>query len=96
MPMTLGRTGRGLAVFCALALLGAALRAQASDNSASLDLYVFNQEDHGGSDYGHEFDASVSYPLWKGVTGLLKVADYRSDGFASDTRKLWFSLDYRL
>lgn len=54
------------------------------------------QADRGGGDYGHELDASVSYPLWKGVTGMLKVADYRSDGFASDTRKLWFSLDYRL
>lgn len=54
------------------------------------------QADRGGSDYGHELDASMSYPLWKGVTGMLKFADYRSDGFASDTRKLWFSLDYRL
>lgn len=54
MPVTGGRTGRGLAVFCALALFGAVLCAQASDNSASLDLYVFNQEDHGGSDFQNE------------------------------------------
>ena len=54
MPVTGGRTGRGLAVFCVLALFGAALCAQASDNNASLDLYVFNQEDHGGSDFQNE------------------------------------------
>jgi hypothetical protein len=28
------------------------------------------------------------------VTGLVKLADYRSDGFARDTRKLWLQLEW--
>ena len=51
--------------------------------------------DRGGSHYGHEWNASLSLPLAKGVSGLLKVADYRADRFARDTRKLWLQLDYK-
>jgi hypothetical protein len=51
--------------------------------------------DHGGHHYGSEFDASISYPLPTQLTGLLKVADYCSDGFATDERKVWVSLEYR-
>jgi hypothetical protein len=54
----------------------------------------FNADD-GGDDYGSEWDASLSYPFGKHFKGLLKVADYKSDGFSSDTRKIWASLDYR-
>lgn len=50
--------------------------------------------DRGGRHYGREFDASLAYPLSAHATGLVKVADYRSDGYALDTRKLWFSLEY--
>ncbi len=51
--------------------------------------------DHGNQDYGREFDASIGYPFNKHVSGLLKLADYRSDGFASDVRKLWASVEYK-
>ncbi|MEP7096414.1 MAG: alginate export family protein [Dokdonella sp.] len=51
--------------------------------------------DHGGSHYGSEWDASVSYPLRTDLTGLVKIADYRSDGFSTDEQKFWFSLEYR-
>ena len=51
--------------------------------------------DHGGKHYGSEFDASLGYPLCPHLTGLLKYADYHSDGFATNERKLWVSLEYR-
>lgn len=51
--------------------------------------------DHGNQAYGREFDASIGYPFNKHVSGLLKLADYRSDDFASDVRKLWASVEYR-
>lgn len=49
---------------------------------------------HGGADYGREWDASLLFPLPGGLAGLLKVADYRSDGFARDTRKLWLQVEW--
>lgn len=49
--------------------------------------------DHGGAGYGREWDASLSFPLPFGFTGLAKLADYRSDGFARDTRKLWLQVE---
>lgn len=51
--------------------------------------------DHGGSHYGSERDASLGYALSPQWTALLKYADYRSDGFASNLRKLWASVEYR-
>jgi hypothetical protein len=51
--------------------------------------------DHGQQDYGREFDASIDYPFNSHVSGLLKLADYRGDGFVADVRKLWASLEYR-
>ena len=50
--------------------------------------------DHGGADYGHEWNASLGFPLPAGLTGLVKFADYRSDGFARDTRKLWLQVEW--
>lgn len=52
--------------------------------------------DRGGADYGREWNASLSFPVVANVTGLLKFADYRSDGFARDTRKLWLQLEWIL
>lgn len=49
----------------------------------------------GGARYGREWDASLSFPLPGGFAGLVKVADYRSRGFARDTRKLWLQLERR-
>ncbi len=51
--------------------------------------------DRGGADYGREWDASLSFPLPGDLKGLLKLADYRSDGFARDTRKLWLQLEWK-
>ena len=51
--------------------------------------------DHGSQDYGHELDASLAYPFDSHWKGLLKLADYRSDGFAGDSRKVWASIEYR-
>lgn len=47
-----------------------------------------------GRDYGRELDLSLARPLWPGWTGLAKFADYRSDGFARDTRKLWLQVQW--
>jgi len=49
--------------------------------------------DRGGADYGREWNASLAFPLPAGFTGLLKIADYRSEGFARDTRKLWLQIE---
>lgn len=51
------------------------------------------QADRGGADYGREWNASLSFPLPAGFSGLVKLADYRSDGFARDTRKLWLQVE---
>ena len=51
--------------------------------------------DHGSSRYGREWDASWSVPLAKGLSGMLKYADYRADSYARDTRKLWLQIEYK-
>ena len=51
------------------------------------------QSDRGGFDYGREWNASLAFPLPAGFSGLVKLADYRSDGYARDTRKLWLQLE---
>jgi hypothetical protein len=48
----------------------------------------------GSAAYGREWDASLAFPLPRGLAGLVKFADYRSDGFARDTRKLWLQLEW--
>ena len=48
----------------------------------------------GISNYGHEWDASLGFPLAKGLTALVKLADYRSDGYARDTTKFWLQLEW--
>ncbi len=52
--------------------------------------------DAGNSEYGQEFNVSVSKPLTKQLTGLLKAARYDADSFGSDTSKLWLQLVYTL
>lgn len=47
-----------------------------------------------GTGYGHEWDASLGIVLRPGLVPLVKLADYRSDGFASDTRKIWFQVEW--
>jgi len=51
--------------------------------------------DRGGRAYGTEFDAMLTYPLTTHLTGLLKLADYRADGFSTDERKFWASVEYK-
>jgi hypothetical protein len=48
----------------------------------------------GAGDYGTEWNASLGFPLPGGLVGLVKLADYRSDGFARDTLKAWFQLEW--
>jgi hypothetical protein len=48
----------------------------------------------GSAAYGREWDAQLGAGLGRGWNALLKLADYRSDGFARDTRKLWLQLEW--
>ncbi|WP_108471024.1 alginate export family protein [Rhodanobacter thiooxydans] len=50
--------------------------------------------DRGGR-YGSEWDASLAFALAQGLSGLLKVANYRADGFGRDSAKLWLQLEWR-
>jgi hypothetical protein len=50
--------------------------------------------DQGGQRYGQEFDLSIGRALGTHWNGLVKIADYRSDGFARDTRKIWLQAEY--
>ena len=51
--------------------------------------------DHGSAAYGTELDASLGMPLTSQLSGLLKLADYRSDGFSTNERKLWLQLEWK-
>ena len=52
------------------------------------------QADHGGRNYGSEWDASLAFPVHDKLSGMLKLADYSSAGFGSDARKLWLQLEW--
>ena len=47
-----------------------------------------------GGRYGSEWDASLSFPVRGKITGLLKLAEYQSEGFACDTTKLWLQFEW--
>ena len=47
-----------------------------------------------GGRYGSEWNASLGFPVHGTLAGLVKLADYRSDGFARDTTKLWLQLQW--
>ena len=49
--------------------------------------------DVGAADLGSEFDIVATYPMGKGLTAQLKYASYDADNHASDTDKLWFTLN---
>ncbi|MBN8727402.1 MAG: alginate export family protein [Xanthomonadales bacterium] len=51
--------------------------------------------DHGGASYGTELDLSLGYAFGTHWNALLKYADYRADGFSTDVRKAWASVEYR-
>lgn len=50
--------------------------------------------DAGSLHYGSESDLSLGRAFGKHWNGLVKLADYRADGFGRDTRKLWLQLEY--
>ena len=49
--------------------------------------------DTGGA-YGREWNASLAFPVRGPVKALVKLADYRADCFARDTRKAWLQLEW--
>jgi len=48
--------------------------------------------DVGDTDYGSEIDLLISTKIMKNVTASVKAAFYRTDGFATDTDKIWFTV----
>ncbi|MGC6480984.1 MAG: hypothetical protein ACON4S_02020 [Porticoccaceae bacterium] len=52
----------------------------------------FNADD-GGADLGSEFDVVVTYPVKKGVSAQFKYADYNAATHATDTEKVWFTIN---
>ena len=48
-----------------------------------------------GGRYGSEWDASLGFPLMRGLSGLVKVASYQADGFGRDNAKLWLQLEWK-
>jgi len=47
-----------------------------------------------GGRYGAEWDASLGFPLAPSLTGLVKLADYKADGYARDARKIWLQMEW--
>ena len=58
------------------------------------DYHVFTA-DSGGADYGTELDLQAN-AKWKSLGLTLKFADYQSDGFSTDTQKVWFEINWNL
>lgn len=52
--------------------------------------------DQGSGRYGDEWNAQLAVPFGKKLNALVKYADYRARGFATDTRKFWIALEFRL
>jgi hypothetical protein len=52
--------------------------------------------DRGSADYGTEWDAQLGFPVAKGLTALVKYAQYNADSFARDTRKIWLQLEWKI
>lgn len=49
---------------------------------------------HGRARYGREWNVSLGLGLGHGWSALAKLADYSSEGFARDTRKLWLQVEW--
>jgi hypothetical protein len=47
-----------------------------------------------GGRYGSEWNAALGFPLGAQLKGLVKIADYRADGFARDTTKAWVQVEW--
>ena len=57
--------------------------------------YEADQAIGGLDDYGDEWNILFAKPFTKKWLGLVKYADYESDGFSVDTEKFWMMLQYR-
>ncbi|HJS21230.1 MAG TPA: hypothetical protein VJ764_01120 [Steroidobacteraceae bacterium] len=64
----------------------------ALDSLAAIASYHDLGAEHRSTDYGAELDLQLQ-GKWHRWTGVLKYADYRAAGFATDTRKLWVQLE---
>jgi hypothetical protein len=49
--------------------------------------------DVGGADLGSEFDLVATYSIKKGLSAQLKYANYNADSHATDTEKVWFTIN---
>ena len=49
----------------------------------------------GSANYGHEWGASLSVPRARGISASVKCAHYDAQSFATDTDKVWLSLEAR-
>ena len=78
-----------------LAIGGSVGRERAGTRAAWQLAWHDYRADHGVAHYGREWNASFSVPLAKGLGAMLKVADYRADGYARDTRKVWLQVEYK-
>jgi hypothetical protein len=65
------------------------------DSIAFAAVYHRFSSDRNDRRYGEEVDLSAT-AKWKRYTFLLKYADYQAHGFASDTSKLWASIEWAL
>lgn len=52
--------------------------------------------DGGGTRYGTEFDIGFRQRLYDRLEFLLEYADYRAKSYATDTRKMWVTLQFKL
>jgi hypothetical protein len=60
-----------------------------------LGTYHDFKSDTGNSKYGDEYDLQLLAKIAK-LTLIAKYADYKAKGLFTDTRKIWFSLEYSL
>lgn len=51
--------------------------------------------DRGSLRYGREWNASLGFPLPGGLNGLVKLADYRGNGFSRDNTKFWLQVEWK-
>ncbi|MFP7721387.1 alginate export family protein [Lysobacter sp. A3-1-A15] len=74
---------------------GGTLGPVAGDRQVSWSVAYHDFRADTGGRYGQELNASLAVPLSPTTQALVKVADYRSDGFSRDTRKLWLQLEWK-
>jgi len=63
------------------------------DSLTAKIVYHDFKSQHLSSDYGSELDA-LCQASWHRLTALIEYGEYSARHFATDTRRLWFELDY--